>query len=335
MIESFNSDQLAAWLPQDAITEPVITKHQKLVYFTDSYVYQADGSLHSALTMDRSGEDYIQKSSQDVVSNLNLDSDQHIFAIAANRWANNYYHWVSQGMASWAVLIDHHKRTKASQRLILLAPAIFKNFHFQWLGILGGDHLTLPRKYSVTTGVCLTTSSSHSNPSRTSIQRLRQLTSTSLNAWLRNSEKTILEGLPTELQKIYISRGSSGARAIGNEGALEDHMKRLGFTIISAENYTVLQQIYIFSKARVIVAFHGAGLTNLIFSDPACHVIELVIRDKHNDCFKRLSALLPTRRYSKLLVEPRAITSTSASVLEADLRSIAQSLEPLLEESLA
>ncbi len=329
-MESHRDIELQSWLPRDATTEPIITTHKEVVYYSEAYVYQADGTLESALAMEKPSETSLQKSTENIVSSLNLHSDQHVFAIAVNRWANNYYHWVAQGMASWALLLDHQKKRKEERRLVLLAPHIFKSFQFQWLTVLGGDYITLPRKYAITTGSCLATSSSHLNPCHSSVQQLRKSALSSLKAWLRNSPESVLSGLPVKIERIFLSRGVKGARAIHNELELAERLESIGFTIIHAEKYSVLQQIYIFSRASTIVGFHGAGLTNLIFADPSCELIELAIVGKHNDCFKRLAALLPLKRYSKLHVEAHPKQSDAAPTLEINAQSIALAIESLL-----
>ncbi|MCP9931917.1 glycosyltransferase family 61 protein [Cyanobium sp. AMD-g] len=333
MMESHRDIELQSWLPRDATTEPTITAHTQVVYYSDAYVYEADGSLESALAMDKPSEASLQKSTQDIVSSLNLHSDQHVFAVAVNRWANNYYHWVAQGMASWALLLDHQKKRKEERRLVLLAPHIFKSFQFQWLTVLGGDYITLPRKYAITTGTCLATSSSHLNPSRSSVQQLRKSALASLKAWLRNSPESVLSGLPATIDRIFLSRGVKGARAIHNEFELAEKLESIGYTILDAEKYSVLQQIYIFSRASTVVGFHGAGLTNLIFADPSCELIELAIVGKHNDCFKRLAALLPLKRYSKLHVEAHPKHSDTAATLEINAQSIGLAIESLMEDN--
>lgn len=332
LMESHRGMELQSWLPRDATTEPIITAHRNVVYYSDSFIYHADGSLESVLTMDKPSEDSMQQSTQSIVSSLNLHSDQHVFAIAVNRWANNYYHWVAQGMASWALLLDHQKKRKEDRRLVLLAPHIFKSFQFQWLTVLGGDYITIPRKYAIATGTCLATSSSHLNPCRSSVQRLRSLALSSLKAWLRNAPESVLSGLPVKIDRIFLSRGVKGARAIHNEWELAEQMGSAGFTIIDAEKYSVLQQIYIFSRARTIVGFHGAGLTNLIFADSSCELIELAIVGMHNDCFKRLAALLPLKRYSKLHVEAQPQSSGTALTLEINVQSVGLAIESLLED---
>ena len=84
--------------------------------------------------------------------------------------------------------------------------------------------------------------------------------------------------------KIYISRSRS-RRSIPNEILLEEYLKSAGYEIIFAEDYPFLEQIKIFSQARTIIAPHGAGLTNAIWSNGA-RILEICGAWDLNRCFE-------------------------------------------------
>lgn len=75
--------------------------------------------------------------------------------------------------------------------------------------------------------------------------------------------------------KIYISRAKAGKRKVVNEAEVARLLKRYGFRIVELENMPLADQIHLFQSARTIVAPHGAGLTNLVFSPPGVKLIEL------------------------------------------------------------
>jgi tetratricopeptide (TPR) repeat protein/capsular polysaccharide biosynthesis protein len=81
--------------------------------------------------------------------------------------------------------------------------------------------------------------------------------------------------LPKYGKKIYISRARARARHIINEDAVSGLLSRLGFQTVYLEEMTVLEQVSLFANAKVIVAPHGSGLTNLVFCSPTTTVIEL------------------------------------------------------------
>jgi hypothetical protein len=75
-------------------------------------------------------------------------------------------------------------------------------------------------------------------------------------------------------KKIYISRASAKKRRVLNEKELAPILVDHGFEIVRPEELTYQQQVQLFYDASVVIAPHGAGLTNLLFSKN-CNVLEL------------------------------------------------------------
>lgn len=78
-----------------------------------------------------------------------------------------------------------------------------------------------------------------------------------------------------QYERIYISRSLASNRRVKNEEQLYEILRPLGFAFVHLETFSVLQQAQIFSSAKIIVAPHGSGLTNLTFCQPGTKVIEL------------------------------------------------------------
>jgi hypothetical protein len=53
-----------------------------------------------------------------------------------------------------------------------------------------------------------------------------------------------------------------------------------------------LETVALFSRAQIVVAPHGAGLTNMLFSPPDTRVIEIMPTKNPNLCYYHLAALL-------------------------------------------
>ena len=60
-----------------------------------------------------------------------------------------------------------------------------------------------------------------------------------------------------------------------NEAEIERALVQLGFKTVVLGEMSVSDQIRSFSRARVIVGAHGAGLTNLMFAPPDAAVVEI------------------------------------------------------------
>jgi hypothetical protein len=89
--------------------------------------------------------------------------------------------------------------------------------------------------------------------------------------------------------RIYISRLADKHRRTLNETDLAQALKRSDFTIVSPSELTSAQQIATFRAARLIVAPHGAGLSNLAFCPPDAAYYELMPANFTNPCFLTLA----------------------------------------------
>ncbi len=74
---------------------------------------------------------------------------------------------------------------------------------------------------------------------------------------------------------IYVSRLGAKARPLDNEAALAAVAQRLGFEIVDPGELTFLDQVALFSQARVVAGPHGAGLANAAFCSPGSILLEL------------------------------------------------------------
>ncbi|NJO77640.1 MAG: glycosyltransferase family 61 protein [Cyanobacteria bacterium RM1_2_2] len=89
--------------------------------------------------------------------------------------------------------------------------------------------------------------------------------------------------------RIYVQRGDVKRRKVINESQVIEHLSAYDFIPVRMDNKTLLEQVQIFSQAEMIVAPHGAALTNLLFVQPEVKVIELMPWGYVNNCFYVLS----------------------------------------------
>lgn len=75
---------------------------------------------------------------------------------------------------------------------------------------------------------------------------------------------------------IYISRKDATRRRILNEPALEQMLHRYGFKTYELARLPFSEKIELFHNARVIIAPHGAGQTNLVFCSSGAKMLELI-----------------------------------------------------------
>jgi len=107
------------------------------------------------------------------------------------------------------------------------------------------------------------------------------------------------DALPKGEKMLFISRhhNPEAPSRLSNTEPLQKALENYGFETVFAEDLSVLQQRELFSKARVIVGVHGAGLTNVIFAPRSALLIEIMNevsnRDsmRLRDCFRRICAI--------------------------------------------
>lgn len=105
------------------------------------------------------------------------------------------------------------------------------------------------------------------------------------------------EGPPKD--RVYVSRRNS-SRSPKFEGNLELLLRSAGWQIVFAEEIDFFQQIKTFSRAKVVMGIHGAGLANAIWMNPKATLIEFIPLGRPL-CYERISRVLGLQYYGNLL----------------------------------
>jgi Glycosyltransferase 61 len=79
----------------------------------------------------------------------------------------------------------------------------------------------------------------------------------------------------SERRRIYCSRAGTRLRHVTNEAEVAELLARHGFESLRPETLPIREQIEMFATAEAVFGLHGSGLTNIAFSRPGTHVIEL------------------------------------------------------------
>ena len=189
-------------------------------------------------------------------------------------WASSYFHFISEtlGKCYIASLFDSLKKFDA-----IILPSNKFPYIREWFDILGIQDKLLETDtlspYIIADNLYAPSFTQHCG-------------------WFSNELISYIRGnlfRPTQQlskhsgRKIYISR--TGTRRVLNEHTLLDTLFEFGFEIHNLENYSQFQQALIFSQASIIVAPHGAGLTNLIYCQPNTRVFEFFGADYKNICY--------------------------------------------------
>ena len=77
-------------------------------------------------------------------------------------------------------------------------------------------------------------------------------------------------------KRVYVNRGQVWHRRVVNEPEIVNTLQRYGFESVALETLSLLEQIALMANAEVVIAPHGAGLTNIVFCDPGTKIIEFL-----------------------------------------------------------
>lgn len=90
-------------------------------------------------------------------------------------------------------------------------------------------------------------------------------------------------------RRVYISRADAKYRKITNELEIIQFLEKYEFSVVKLESMSFLDQVRLFRDVEIVVAPHGAGLSNLVFCTKQAKVIEIFSPNYINGCFCNLS----------------------------------------------
>jgi hypothetical protein len=78
-------------------------------------------------------------------------------------------------------------------------------------------------------------------------------------------------------KRFFVGRDTrqSRPRHMEGEDTLFEHLALFDFEYVVFENLSPLEQIAIMARAEVMVSYHGAGFTNMLFAGPQTYVVEI------------------------------------------------------------
>lgn len=97
--------------------------------------------------------------------------------------------------------------------------------------------------------------------------------------------------------RIYLSREHASRRKIKNEAEVISVLSEYQFLTIYLEEWSFTEQVTIFNHARAVFSPHGAGLSNLVFSQPGTKVLEVFSPAYVNSCFWTLCSQVGLEYY--------------------------------------
>ena len=192
-----------------------------------------------------------------------------------NRLSNNYFHWTIEHLTRIILLMDYNK--KLSDKYSVLIWNRSPNFVVDALKHLVGWPERKIIRWSDTGTAKINSCILISYPVERNNATLR------VYAYsphiIRRTNQLAFQKISLPVQKLcnsfVVSRRNVNARNLVDEIQLVDAFPDLNLEIVYLEKMNFVQQVQLFQSAKIIIAPHGAGLTNLIYCNNKVFVIEL------------------------------------------------------------
>lgn len=214
-----------------------------------------------------------------------------VLVLAARATGINYFHFLNDALPRLGILAEAGLSLDDVDAVVVDQRTRYHRDALELLG-LGGRRLIAPER-----GLSL----SADRLWVPSLPNVRMVISPATTTWLQQAlpPSAAAQSLP---ERIYVTRGSTPhTRRVVQEEALRRILERRGFAVVDPGALSVQQQVDHFAAARVVVAPHGAALTNLSFCRPGVQVLELFAPGYLNPGYWGITANVSDSRYRYLV----------------------------------
>jgi hypothetical protein len=233
------------------------------------------------------------------------------YCLLGTPWASGYYHWLLETLPRLALI----ERFPALADAKLIVPDRLCRFQLESLALAGIPDGRITQLQAPCTQVerlyFPSLPAPTGNPSPRAV------------AWLRARFLPALPASGAPTRKLYITRRDAPARRLLNEDEIVRFVQRNGFEVVALSELSFLDQIRLFTQARTVLAPHGAGVANILFSPPGATLIEFFGSNYINGCYWALANLCG-HRHAFVIGEP---TGLDYRVPLAGLRELLTRLE--------
>ena len=202
---------------------------------------------------------------RDLRSDASLDVACPLF----NYWSSGYFHWTYESLIRLQGVERYREATGRTPTLVLGPdPPAWQRESLALLGYGAGDWVEWDRRAATVDRLVVPSVRRTSVLSPAAVEWLRERVTSRLRA-----DGSLPDPQDTP-DRVYVSRADADRRRVENEDAVVRALSEFGFERFVLSELSVPEQAALFAGAEVVVAPHGAGLTNLTFADDAA-VVEL------------------------------------------------------------
>lgn len=130
--------------------------------------------------------------------------------------------------------------------------------------------------------------------------------------------------------RVYITRKDTPSkRILKDEQALIGRLETLGFVVLVAQELSFIEKALIFSRAKVMMAQLGAGMSHMLFMEPASLVIEVTSPSYHSDEYWYLASRLQ-QKFLRFVCSESPAPGAAIDMHLGDIDKVVQSIEAAL-----
>jgi tetratricopeptide (TPR) repeat protein/capsular polysaccharide biosynthesis protein len=255
-----------------------------------------------------------------VITSDKLPPAEHIdgtVAFLSARWGGAaYFHWMFDVITRFDLLQRSGLIDSIDKFVVNACDAAYQQETLNILGIPQEQLLESRCSFHITADKLIVPSISYDGAGAVSKWKCEYLKQTFLNKNnLPNTEYS---------ERIYISRGQASYRRIVNDDEVVNYLQQFGFRSVKLETMSVAEQADCLAAAKVVVAPHGAGLTNLVFCNPGTKVIEIFSPIYVPSCYRTISNLCGLEHYYLIgdLLDDETPTKPLHKNMQLDLNSL-------------
>jgi len=123
-------------------------------------------------------------------------------------------------------------------------------------------------------------------------------------------------------RKIYLSRRDAPRRRMVNESELTARLKSMGFEVWRMEGMTIAEQQDLFGSAAVVIAEHGAALTNIVWCPKGATVVDIHPTVPAMPCFKIMADQRGLRYVPIFMAKGRNLARDDWTIGDAEIAEV-------------
>ncbi len=148
--------------------------------------------------------------------------------------------------------------------------------------------------------------------------------------WLREKFKDHMVPRDDFPKRIFISRQGALMRRCTNEDDVFALAQNYGFEKVANETLSLSDQMALYAGAEVVMGVHGAGFTNMLFSNEGAHLIELMSQHNLPDFYVDIASVLKQKHtFIPGLITRLNSPSKLLRDFEVDIEDVKKVLESL------